>query len=996
MRRVVALGGLMAVASAFGLSLLPKVSTTSQEEPRVITIASAVATPSLRFPLLAGGTERARGWVPLAKREQSYPHTVPLAKRGEPHGGGRLVNPERAIGITPAFEKPLLKVPPARRGNRAGARLGSPREAGATLPTRGSPREAGATLPTHGSPREAGATLPTRGSPREAGATLPTRGSPREAGGTLRRGGANNESRSKDQMSRLTIETVPSPSETVPSPSETVPSPIETLQSPITTVQSGNPTAQPSKSHTLGVVLDYPASDLAAQLSQLKAQGVQEVVLRLEALPSREAWQSLLETAEASGLEWRLWLANLPRTEGWTVAPERYRMAGNTDGVYTLAVPDATRLLLAVSPRETPYLRLSSVLELSNGRAVSAIGDTAESVLLLYPLRKDALPDLWDGWDAYRDALLQLLTHRAPKQGFRGWLLHSDWDILSVSTLPTSPLAQAEWQAYLKTRYPDLTELERAWDASTKLERHEQAARLMPLWREGRGLPHLVAPDDSVKPQELDANRSRFWDDWRAFLGERWRILLAGLREMLTRHTPNAEFTVLQTAPDPAELPTPDAFADPQLPTGWHLPAAQRDQWRMQLLLETLRRERTLEPLTTLILEWAGDAERAGMFQTFAREMGIERVYWRGSVPEDAWRTLAQTDAAPDAPSLQPFPATLWGLTEIRRYRSGWWVPSAQPDLQPLLWGFEIHGFQKATEVRTLDAQGKLDITRQLELCLWVDEGEREITLRRFERAPLTAFDLNGQAVRLDVRGDRVRLRVGVTPVRIRGFQSEPICETSVEAWTARVADLVKRGNPSGQDARVLKFNFDNAVSLYRRNPSQGFALLRANWFEFERAFQPYRWIEAENARQHEFGTVRRDPAMSGGATLWLNTRLPIESASATYAVSLREAQAYTLWLAVRGVPSGSVDWQVVAAGEAEATPVAEGTAILSAERAVARYADQCYWLPLGTATLKAGEYRLTLRWKPSASQPPHYAEWDAILIAPPSVQPKHILPPTY
>jgi hypothetical protein len=801
----------------------------------------------------------------------------------------------------------------------------------------------------------------------------------------------------KSVISPTTIETVPSPSETVPTTIETVPTTIETLRSAIATIQSGNATAQPSKSHTLGIVLDYPASDLAAQLSQLKAQGVQEVVLRLDALPSREAWQSLLETAEASGLEWRLWLANLSRTDGWTIAPERYRMAGNADGVYTLMVPDATRLLLAVSPRETPYLRLSSLLELSNGRAGIAIGDTAESVLLLYPLRKDAMPDLWEGWDAYRDALLHLLTHRAPKQGFRGWLLQSDWDILSVSTLPTSPLAQAEWLAYLKTRYPDLTELERAWDTSTKLERHEQAVRLMPLWREGRGLPYLVAPDESVKPQELDPNRSRFWDDWRAFLTERWRVLLAGLRTMLTRHTPNAEFTVLQTAPDPAELPLPDAFADPQLPLGWYLSAARRDQWRTQLLLETLRRERTLEPLSTLIAEWAADdAERASMFQTFTREMGIERVYWRGRVPEEAWRTLTQTDAPPDAPTLQPFPATLWGLTEIRRYRSGWWVPSVQPDLQPLLWGFEIHGFQKATEVRTLDAQGKLDITRQLELCLWVDEGEREITLRRFDRAPLTAFDLNGQAVRLDVRGDRVRLRISATPVRIRGFQSEPICETSVEAWTARVADLFKRGNPSGQDAQVLKFNFDNALSIYRRNPSQGFALLRTNWFEFERAFQPYRWIEAESARQHEFGTVRRDPALSGGATLWLNTPMPIESASATYAFSLREAQAYTLWLAVRGVPSGSVEWQIAPAGEAEATAPAEGTAVLSAERAVARYADQCYWLPLGVATLKAGEYRLTLRWKPSAPQPPHYAEWDAILIAPPSVQPKHILPPTY
>jgi hypothetical protein len=66
-------------------------------------------TPSLRFPLPAGGTELAHGMVPLAKRGEPYgwgntltpscrfplhaggtnPCAVPLAKRGEPKGGGR-------------------------------------------------------------------------------------------------------------------------------------------------------------------------------------------------------------------------------------------------------------------------------------------------------------------------------------------------------------------------------------------------------------------------------------------------------------------------------------------------------------------------------------------------------------------------------------------------------------------------------------------------------------------------------------------------------------------------------------------------------------------------------------------------------------------------------------------------------------------------------------------------------------------------------------------
>ncbi len=760
---------------------------------------------------------------------------------------------------------------------------------------------------------------------------------------------------------------------------------------------SQTPSADPKP--IFGVAVSYASDNFAETLSRLKAQGVEETIIRLSELPTPERWDTLIEIVERSGLRWRLWLSNLPRTDGWQIAPERYRMAGKPDGVYNIQIPDASRTLLAVSPRETPFLRLQTVLELSNGRAITAIGDTAESVLLLYPLRRRALPDLWDGWDAYRDALLSLLQRRAPKTNFQGWIVQSDWDVLSACAVPISPIARAEWLAFLKLRYPDLTELERAWDVSVKLERHEQAAQLIPLWREGRGLPILIALDGTIKPQELDINRSRFWDDWQAFLAERWRSVLSGLRRALRTHTPDAPFIVLQTAPDPAELPTPESLTDPQLPLGWLMPAAQRDAWRTQLLLETLRREPLNAPLETLILEWANDdAERASLFQTFARGMGIENLYWLAppAALETAWQTLRQTDAPPDAPALLPFPRALWGLTEIRQYRSGWWTPSSQPDLQPLLWGFEIHGFQRGTEVRTLDAQGNLQITRQLELCLWLDEGEREIRLRRFDRAPLTAFDLNGEPVHLDIRGDIVRLRVGTVPVRIRGFQSEPICETSVEDWTARVAELAKRGNPSGQDATVLKFNFDNALSVYRRNPTQGFNLARSNWFEFERAYQPYRWIEAENARQHEFGTIRRDVAMSNGATLWLNTPLPIEDASATYNLTLRETGAYTIWLAVRGKPSGSVEWQILPASDTEAKPIAEGSAPLTAERAVSRYANQCLWIPLDSAPLQAGEYQLRLRWKPDSQQPPHTTEWDVILVAPAGVQPKHVLPPKY
>ncbi|MDT7960819.1 MAG: glutamate synthase, partial [Armatimonadota bacterium] len=59
----------------------------------------------------------------------------------------------QTVEWSPATQDPLLQVPPASRGNRTGARLGSPREAAATDPALGSPREAAATDPALGSPR---------------------------------------------------------------------------------------------------------------------------------------------------------------------------------------------------------------------------------------------------------------------------------------------------------------------------------------------------------------------------------------------------------------------------------------------------------------------------------------------------------------------------------------------------------------------------------------------------------------------------------------------------------------------------------------------------------------------------------------------------------------------------------------------------------------------------------------------------------------------------
>lgn len=744
---------------------------------------------------------------------------------------------------------------------------------------------------------------------------------------------------------------------------------------------------------TLGVALRYQPEQLAEALRALKTAGVGAVLVQLDQMPGEAEWTHLIESLETSGLEWWLGLRRLPRAEAWVCAPERYRIAGNEEGIYPIQLPGAEQTLIAISPADTPTLRTLTQLALSQGQAVYAQGDTATSVLLLYPRYTDAMPDLWEGWDRYRDALIRLLRVRTPKTGFRGWVVESYWDALGIASFPTSALALMEWEGFLRARYAHLVELERAWDVSSSLHDYADAAQRLPLWREGRGLPFLIAPDNSRKPLEVNPNRSRFWSDYHEFLAERWNTLLTGLREALLRYTPEATFVVVRPVEDRTELSLPAPFKAPLLPGGIRLPEASRSIGSLLLTLEAADWSKQPYPLQALVIEGVGaDVERASLLQARARAMGIRTLFWEAAPDQigSAWQTLHATDSPPEKPQFLPFPTGLWGATSVQKFPIGWWVPSeADATLRPVVWGFDLPGFWRLVEVQRLEKTGQTVAVNLVELTLWSPEGEQEVALRRLDRNPLEAIDLNGNPVKLEIKGEMVRLRVGAVPVRIRGFETLPLCESCVEQWVRRAEELLKRPSVGGQDPSVLKFHLRGAEELYRKDRVPGFEAMRSAWFEVERAYMPYRWYEAETARLHTFGTVRRDASASGGATLWLRSPMA-GNFFAQYPLPIRTEGSYTFWLAVRlqgNRELGKVRWQLFQDTEG-ATPVAQGESDLKPERAQSAYADQFAWFALGSIGLRAGDYTLRLEWLPGGEKPPYAIEWDAVLIAPAGIQP--------
>ncbi len=748
----------------------------------------------------------------------------------------------------------------------------------------------------------------------------------------------------------------------------------------------------------LGVGIVFQAERFVDQIAHLKAIGVPAVLVRLEWLPNREHWQMLVDTLESSGMEWWLCLEGLPRCDGWLCAPDQFRLQGNSEGVYSVQLPpDTPHTLLALSPADSPHLQALYQLNLGAGRAVFAQSDTDQSVLLLYPYLRKVMPDLWEGWNRYRDRLFAILKARPPKQGFKGWLIASEWTSLSLAVFPESQLARAEWQAFLKTRYPEIVDLENAWNISGAFKDHAHASELIPLWRGLRGLPFLVSPKDPNITFEVETRRSRFWNDYQHFLATRWQSLVNALQTALHAHTPDAQLLVLHK-PSESELePFPQGVQN-----ALFLPRSSLAHWQTSLVLSAFQATRGAQRLSLVCIEGADlTPERATLVQRTARELGIPLLFWQmpaePALSHEWWQTVQQNDTPPETPQFIPFPRALWGLTSIQKFRTGWWIPLDPAEGYNLLaWGFEIGGFWRVVEVQQLDREGNLVATPQVELYLWSVEGEQEIVLRRLDRNPLSAIDLNGQEVRLNVRGDTVRFTLGTTPIRIRGFAMLPYCESAIEHWSQRVQELFKR--TGSQLPEALKFRWENAQTVYRRDREQGFAQIRSAWLEIERAYQPYRWLEVENATVRTVGMARPDPALSGGASWVVDTLLPPPEFLVRYKVRLRVAGAHTLWLSLRIPPSGNggtVEWQLVRETESEQTPV-QGTAELKEERAVARYADQFAWIPLGSFSAQPGDYLLTLRWIPENKNPPYSAEWDALLIAPAGITPRTILPPPF
>ncbi len=155
---------------------------------------------------------------------------------------------------------------------------------------------------------------------------------------------------------------------------------------------------------------------------------------------------------------------------------------------------------------------------------------TGRTVALLYPHKtlpahSESIPDLWSGFDAYRDKLISYLKQIKFGAGLRFFLdplaRHIGMEGETDYLIPDSASFQVEFEAWLGRQYPNLEEIRQNWGlVESDIKTHAQLAQLIPLWANNRGIPFYFDKQKRRSVPTGDTRLSKWWQDFLQFRNE--------------------------------------------------------------------------------------------------------------------------------------------------------------------------------------------------------------------------------------------------------------------------------------------------------------------------------------------------------------------------------------------------------------------------------------------------------------------------------------------
>ena len=760
---------------------------------------------------------------------------------------------------------------------------------------------------------------------------------------------------------------------------------------------------------------DATAADWQADkdaLALLKKHDVIDVYLQpargfgLTDVPA-PAIQRMIDLLDALGFTYGISIMDGPRVPlaGYVVRPGVYRqeVTSGADSVRVPAEDFLSYLYLVVNANDhgDSEVLASGDSRPSEGSAVVAIppqvsqfGDLGAKIILNLVPQKEfrpgeknsdgtpriGYPDLWGGFDDYRDRLLSLFRSVRLGKGFRFFV-----DALpptltldgteSEHLVPTGSGFTTEWEAYLSRNYKSLEKLDQAWGVSD----HEakdigEMAMFVPLWSNHNGVPDFY---DRVTKKLIgvETRRSNFWSDLANFKSDSIQRYMNDLALSLKRavadvpvvYRSNGYSTLFRNLTDDEGF---DGIGIVAYGHGAEL--VQNSAGR--IYSQTTQSMRTLWLPVTATADAApadktapGYASRLVMQSDFdyLREIGARGFY------VDALQTTGTAQSKRD---IDEVPEQLDWLAGYQHLLVATGVSAAEtvPDVAFYPMGSKIAGVKHnmillptdrpavAYDFGSVGSAYALSEPTGVVYYLYTVSNPHTVHIRipsALSKAPgVPPVDWLPH-VAGELHKDTLVLTIGPDPVRILNLSNYIPVPTeafgSLREEAHKLLTLMKQRNIL-EAPRYTQELSEQELVFKSEQPMPGIQKIQALIKEMRTRLQPYAWIEAEKAVGQTFDEVSIRAGASGGQVLIVDPRPKgAPAAIATYAVEVKEDGPYEVWAAASpNAPltyslDGSAMIDHATLPQKVGAPYAEGTLV---------------WQRYGTATLPHGSHTLQIR----------------------------------
>ena len=569
-------------------------------------------------------------------------------------------------------------------------------------------------------------------------------------------------------------------------------------------------------------------------IQAFKLAGVTDIIIRpskgLTTIPA-EAVQRVMDLLEKNGLRYGLELYDPDYAPllGYVIEPTSNRVDGvSTSGEVSHRFPDADEAIYALVDAKTGELRDYGRKTITDGQisAPVIVRNGAVHVMLFYP--RKAVPsanlfDLWRGFDQHRDRLIVTLKQIKFGPGLRFFIdpFGENFSIghQSDGVIPTSTAFRFEYAAWLTKKYNSPGDLNIAWGVlKHDINSFDEATRLIPLWRDGRGAA-VVYDDGMSKAYPADAAHSAIWSDLKEFRAYSVRSYMDAMADVAKRvsadvpviYSANGLQPIFQASGDIGYdgLVMPDAETNAALITsaGQALSLAESSKRHMWLVSHLRPAGGVYGKKQDLFaaMNTSHDLGAKGFFVDDARGNGVDGADLVAWLAEYAGLSGNDKLYATYKPRVVYYPDGV-AHAGIRKLANGsWWLPSLVPGTN-LNMGADYAGYA-VTDPQTYDTT----------ICVWSLSGTK--TLHLAGDNAITVITSSGSTTTIKPRKGRLEFPVGTEPVFVHGMTPEQFMpvEIVVDAVT-ELEKLIAVADQKHLDTSDYKSKLKDAKAMLGRN----------------------------------------------------------------------------------------------------------------------------------------------------------------------------------